>query len=953
MRSRYTEDMTLDEPLGSKRPEDGDDRRRTESAVLGRLFGEQSESPGRFRRIRFLGRGSMGSVELAEDTMLDREVALKRLVPDRAQDARARERIQREARSLAQVEHPAVVGIHDVLEEGEGLTLVMEYVPGPTLREWLKQPRSRSNIVAVLCSAASGLQAAHARGLVHRDFKPENVIVLDDRAAKVIDFGLAWSEPVSVTRSEADAHEDGSLTQTGAVLGTPAYMAPEQVLNRAVDARTDQFSFCVAAWEAFVGTRPFGGRTLQAIAENAAKGTVDPSALERLPRAVRPVLLRGLSADPEARYPDMDALASALAGRTPKRYWAFGVLGAAGVAGALLWPRDDPPTPALAVDPCASAAAPAERVWTPARADALRERMSAVAPDYTPAVARRVTDRADAWVEQWAEQALLACRAGQDQAVSAAGLLATQTCLSVSLDEFDALLSEFDESSGRGVTRVLTTLDRIPAPTRCARRAFVDAAFGTKATPEVETARRQRNLAQVELARGQYESALPLAVKARAAVPLGVNLALDAEIGLTMARAHFQLGHTDEASQAYLDAANAAESSSYDELAATVWTELTRSAGVQRIDAERARFYVERADAAVRRLGDPPLRRALVEQRRGQVEIAAGNPVSATPHLQRGLSLVENLPSGQRMRASISMDLGKVAYAQGNFDAAIAAFERVIDANRQAFGERHPAVADARHNLGSIMVADGRLEEAGPVLDAALAGRKLAYGAEHAKVASTLNSIASIAFSQGRYAQALADYTTVAAMFRAARGGPHVSVAEAVANQGRALTGLERFDEADAAFAEATMMLEPLVGSEHLSYADALSGWASSRALAGDAEAAAGLYERTVAIRRRGLGPAAPRTLRTSLALAQARRQAGQLSAARTLVRTVLETPALGEDLTREARLELGWIEDSANRPSAARRAFEQALEGLDADAVQAKADTREAQGWLADHAAP
>ncbi len=295
------------------------------------------------------------------------------------------------------------------------------------------------------------------------------------------------------------------------------------------------------------------------------------------------------------------------------------------------------------------------------------------------------------------------------------------------------------------------------------------------------------------------------------------------------------------------------------------------------------------------------------------------------------------------------MDLGKVAYARGDFDAAIAAFERVIVANEHALGARHPAVADARHNLGSIMVAAGRLEEAGPVLDAALEGRKLAYGAEHAKVASTLNSIASIAFSQGRYADALVAYTEVAERFRVARGGPHVSIAEAVANRGRALTGLERFEEADAAFEEASTMLEPLVGVEHLSYADALSGWASSRALAGDGETACELYARAVEIRRRGLGPTAPRTLQTSLALASAHRQAGRLSAARRLVRAVLETPALGEELTRQARLELGWVEVAAKRPSAARQAFERGLEGAEAGAEDDA--SRKAQAWLTAHA--
>lgn len=887
--------MAADGPLGDERPEDSVDRRQTEAAVLESLFGEPSES-GRFRRIRFLGRGAMGRVELAEDTMLDRRVALKRLTPRRAGRERARDRVKREARALAQIEHPAVVRLYDVLEEGEQLTLVMEYVEGPTLRAWLAQRHSTAEIRAVLLAAARGLAAAHTRGVVHRDVKPDNIIVLPGGTAKVIDFGLAFADG-SVLASEPAAGEPDApdaITRTGAVVGTPAYMAPEQFLEGPVDARCDQFALCVVAWEALVGTRPFRGDTSAAVAENVARGRVDADALRRLPRRLRPVLLRGLSTDPGDRYHDMTALAAAL-GHDPRTRAVIGVgvLAVGATAwGVGRWGRE-PAAPQP--DPCAAVDARADEIWTTERAERLRSRLGAAGPGFATRVADRVVERSDAWVSTWRAETIRLCRR------NAAAATPTSACLDTTLDEFDTVARGFEALEGPRITRALTALDRVANPRRCGRPAFVESAFSEPDDSAVSEARALRLEAQSELAQGHYEAALPLASKARASVARGTNVALDAELELTLARAHFQLDQTDEAERAYLDAANAAESSAYDELAAVIWSEFAQMAGLQRVDAERMRFYIERADAAVNRLGNPPLQRAIVEQRRGQAEIAAGRPAAAVPYLERGLALVEHLPHGQRTRSAIATDLGRVAYSQGEFDAAITAFETLVSANLRALGPEHPSVADARHNLGSVMVAAGRLDEARGVLAVALEGRKRIYGARHEKVAGTLNSIASIAFSQERYDEALEGYTTVSAMRRAAQG-PHVKLADALANRGRALTGLERYDEADAAFDEAATMLLDLVGEDHLGYADALSGWASSRALAGDPNAAVERYEHVVAVRETGLGADAPRTLRTVLELARAEHQAGRTAAARERLDTLLANPKIGDDLAEDAR---------------------------------------------------
>jgi CHASE2 domain-containing sensor protein/class 3 adenylate cyclase/predicted Ser/Thr protein kinase len=279
---------------------------------------------GRYVIDRVLGQGGMGAVYLAHDPELDRRVAIKLLHPALSANPDNRARLLREAQAMARVHHPHVVTVHDVVTWEGQLFVAMEYVEGSTLREWMRSKRSLHQILEMFRKAGEGLAAAHAAGLIHRDFKPGNVLIGVDGKVQVSDFGLARSsdtapEPVTpVTSSEHSGTQSAALlrqdlTQAGLVMGTLGYMAPEQMLIQPVDARCDQFSFCVALYEVLYGVRPFKGKDSTALVQAIHDHVLQPPVSRlRVSPWVHEVVLRGLSMRPEDRFPSMEALLEAL-----------------------------------------------------------------------------------------------------------------------------------------------------------------------------------------------------------------------------------------------------------------------------------------------------------------------------------------------------------------------------------------------------------------------------------------------------------------------------------------------------------------------------------------------------------------------------------------------------------------------------------------------------------------
>jgi len=396
--------------------------------VRGRMFG--AADPVRVGRYVIRGRvgiGGMGVVYAADDAALGRRVAIK-LLHGTGSEGQARGRILREAQALARLSHPNVVQIYEVGEVGRQVFVAMEFVEGLTLGQWqIQQPRSWRELLDVYVQAGRGLAAAHAVGLVHRDFKPENVLVGADERVRVLDFGLARTDGEG---APAELRPTGDallqpITTTGAMLGTALYMSPEQWRAGPVDPRSDQFSFCVALHAALFGVHPFAGATVQELRTRVLAGVV-VSPPGRVPGRLRRALLRGLRIDPEQRFADMPALLAELErvrrGR-PLAWIGLGVL-ALGVGAALggRWSAPEEPMQ----DVCASSAAQAQAVWGPARRAAVRRAFLATERHDAGLLFSQVADQLDDYAREWTEGHAAACH----EAMAAEGPRRPRTDLS-------------------------------------------------------------------------------------------------------------------------------------------------------------------------------------------------------------------------------------------------------------------------------------------------------------------------------------------------------------------------------------------------------------------------------------------------------------------------------------------------------------------------------------------
>ena len=339
----------------------------------------------------------------------------------------------REAQAMAALTHPNVVAIHDV-EVGadeEGVTMVMEYVAGPTLRQWLREgEHAWAEVVAALVQAGHGLAAAHRVGLVHRDFKPGNVLVAEEDRIKVTDFGLArraWSvsddelggrdgpvspttDPFASSDSVSIAPGDDALTRGDVVLGTPPYMAPEQHQGRPPDARADQYAFCVSLWVGLNRVTPFRGRLEQMFKAKLAGPPAWPKGSD-VPTRIVAAITRGLAPKPEDRWPSMEALLEALAydpaARRRRVAWTVaGLSGAAALVAVALWTRP------AAESPCSEAQAQLSGIWDPTRRAEVEASLLGTSVPFAPATAERVRAHLDAYAGAWTDAGRSSARPG-------------------------------------------------------------------------------------------------------------------------------------------------------------------------------------------------------------------------------------------------------------------------------------------------------------------------------------------------------------------------------------------------------------------------------------------------------------------------------------------------------------------------------------------------------------
>ncbi len=452
----------------------------------------------------------MGVVYGAYDPELDRRVALKLIRPntgDEAQRERARARLKREAQALARLSHPNVVPVHDVGLIDERVFIVMEMVAGQTLEAWVEtRARSWREILAAYRQAGSGLAAAHRLGVIHRDFKPSNALVGEDDRVRVVDFGLARgiAEVESTLEPATGEHDlahqgrspalEDPITQTGAVMGTPAYMAPEQIDAAQVDAAADQFSFCASLYEALYRQRPFAGETMAARQLEIEEGQIrQPPRGSGVPRGIHAALCRGLRARPEDRHPSMAALLTIL-GRDPARTRRRRMVAAAfgGVVGIAIYAFATQASPRRAADLCQVASDELRPVWNEERRAAIEQAFSTAERPYAAQAGPRVLATLTAYAEAWGQAREQACVDHQRGGDSSDVYDRRVTCLSRRRRALDHGIAQVIETASSSPERTIDIVRTLPAIRDCSDAARLRSGIPSPPEAIAEAVEQQR-----------------------------------------------------------------------------------------------------------------------------------------------------------------------------------------------------------------------------------------------------------------------------------------------------------------------------------------------------------------------------------------------------------------------------------------------------------------------------
>ncbi|MEM9457633.1 MAG: protein kinase [Myxococcota bacterium] len=425
------------------------------------LFGtECGYTIGRYLVEKLIGRGGMGEVYSAYDPKLDRRVAIKRVSDTNGSisDVRLRDALMMDARSTARISHANVVKTHDCGLDGDELYVVMELVEGSTLGQWLEaQPRSWREIVEVFVQAGEGLACAHQHGIIHRDFKPANVLISDQGQARVADFGLARITD-DLRRSPPD--DSAPSLASAELAGTPQYMAPEQYEGAELSPQTDQFAYCNALYRALFHHAPFDGRTIHELSENVKKGLVrSPRNRLGAPRALVRAVLRGLALDPRDRHRSMDDLVqqmrSALLRRRKILWTTLG--GTVAIVAALAgyhWPG---------TQPCASTIEP----WTAHQRAMIYESLKQ-RPSLEPLAINSIMDSLDRYKREWTAAHQDTCAATRIRAEQSDQLMDQRfDCLESQRVSFLAFSDQLVKEDGPGAWDMLTQIEDFPPTSDC------------------------------------------------------------------------------------------------------------------------------------------------------------------------------------------------------------------------------------------------------------------------------------------------------------------------------------------------------------------------------------------------------------------------------------------------------------------------------------------------------
>ncbi|PRP99897.1 serine/threonine-protein kinase [Enhygromyxa salina] len=931
----------------------------------------------RFVVLEQIGLGGMGVVYAAWDPTLDRRVALKLVRADRG-SADAHDRLQREAQAMARLSHPNVVSVFDVGSHGESVWIAMEYVDGMTLRRWLNsEARSWERILELFRAAGEGLAAAHLAGLVHRDFKPDNVLIGTDERVLVADFGLVRpthdgsapgpAGPPEDDEAQVDAHDrapeaelssldpdltvGGSthaatgvttpagahptpgrgrgtapLTRAGALVGTPRYMSPEQFQRSPADARSDQFSFCVALYEALYGYPPFAGARLFEIITAVTLGEPRPPPRDSpVPASIGRAIMRGLSREPNERFADMRGLLDALAVEAPRDQlhrwpWLLAILVAAGLAAAsAAWlVTSGEPQP---IDVCEKGRARIADAWGPEPRAALARSFGALELSYADTSLAAVSVGLDLWSREWAAYYATTCATRHEQSSELYDL--RMACLGQRLEQvqaFVALLGQADAELVSEAPRLVTTL---PTLDSC---ADVEALRAIEA-PSAELLEPVRGLREA-LARVQARLEAErlngleaeLARVREQAERIGYEPLLAELVGAEAGFAGIS-GNRERERAHLLRAHELALGLGHDRLALDTALALIQADnfGPNEQGLELARRWSTVAAGLSRRNGQPA--DAEIERRRSLGLVLSRNThyLEAIEQQREAVTLSEQTYGTEQLRtAEVRLALvialgeaGQLAEAGTQLDAVVGVFERVLD-------PMHPLL------LGPLRARMLLAQQAGALDDALIDGRRMqsiaeaAFGIAHARTLPTLEAVAQIHDLRGDHLEARERFEMILE-----RSGQTATLQSKLGiNTGNSLCftlyKLGELAQARSMCERAQLAAERERGPEHLIVAIILNNLGLIARAEGDARGGLEHDRRALAICEASVGPTHPYTAYSLIGIGQGLLALGQpdsalepLTRARAIRAEVGDPGELGEAecLLARARIESDVLE--------------------------------------------
>jgi tetratricopeptide (TPR) repeat protein len=855
------------------------------------------DSVGRYVVLERIGAGGMGVVYRARDPELDRVVALKVVRPG-AGGAEATARLVREAQAMAQLTHPNVVPVFDVGTWGSQVFVAMEFVVGDTLRGWLSTPRDWSDVLVTMRAAGQGLAAAHGAGLLHRDFKPDNVMVGDDGRVRVMDFGLARAEEAepSDTMPRAESKQSGEslqtpLTHDGSVMGTPAYMAPEQHLGGVLDARADQFAFCVATFQALYGRRPFVG-TYHELVDKKQRGEIDtPPTSAGVPRWIHRALVRGLRPRASDRWSDMPVLLLALDPARRRRRTVGGLAVGTLVVAAAIVAADSAGSYATARADCATVGSELDAVWNEKRRKQTREAFAAREAAFALPTFDRTAIWLDGYAKRWTELRTTSCQREGDGTADAALEDRRRLCLRHARDQLEVFVERLAEPSDKLVESAVVQATALPSLVRCEDDEVLRSAV--EPPPDAVAAEVERVREEVARIDGEppvtdadLEHAQALAQRAR-------DTAYDpvvAEALVAVGSLQREKGDYEASAETYAEAFHLAFAAGHDPTALTAARMLVFDDAVHLGKFEDAKQWADHGRAVLARMGSAPRDEALLRTSIAAIYQEGGPFDKAETEYDKILTIYRQLYGEDHpLYANALNGLGDLYRRMDRLPEARRNLERSVEIYEAVYGKNHPELFTPIGNLSVVVRMQGDQETAEPLLKRTIEVAKVRFGPEHPNVGMAMGNYANLFYERGDYQRQYEIYQDVIANFEKSLGPDHPAYAMALDNAGGALVSLGRYDEARPLIARALDIRQRTLGENHREVARSLSAVGRLANLTGDHEKARASFERAKSILDAAVDPDHRGALRVRNGLAVALQGLGRTREANELWTEIIE----------------------------------------------------------------